>query len=291
MKKLFTVYMHISPSNKYYIGVTSKNVLQRWGNGGIRYKSNDHFWRAIQKYEWENFNHIILAEKLEKEEAYNLEIQYIKLYNSSDLRYGYNKSTGGEHSNLGVKYSESVKQKLSDIHKSMGVTEAQLAGLKKHWEKAKGVPRSDEVKAKISASNTGKKRTPEQIANNVNARVGKYTGLNSKLYGRHLSTATKNKIRQAALNQFENGMPDETRKKISDNNARYWKGKQRSEETKQKLRNAALKQFENGVPQEIRDKLSAAHKGKKDSPETREKKRIAALKREAKKRGELYECE
>ena len=50
----YTVYMHISPSNKRYIGITSKSVNKRWNNG-LGYIKNDHFWRAIQKYGWNNF--------------------------------------------------------------------------------------------------------------------------------------------------------------------------------------------------------------------------------------------
>ena len=58
IKKYF-VYMHTSPNNKRYIGITSyTNPKRRW-KGGYGYHKNDYFYRAIQKYGW-----IILNMKL-----------------------------------------------------------------------------------------------------------------------------------------------------------------------------------------------------------------------------------
>ena len=34
----YTVYMHVSPSGKRYIGITGQDVKKRWGNG-IGYES------------------------------------------------------------------------------------------------------------------------------------------------------------------------------------------------------------------------------------------------------------
>ena len=59
------VYMHRNMINdKKYIGITSRNVDLRWQNG-LGYK-NTHFGNAIKKYGWENFEHIILFEGLNK---------------------------------------------------------------------------------------------------------------------------------------------------------------------------------------------------------------------------------
>ena len=58
----WTVYIHISPSNKYYVGITSQKPKDRW-HGGSGYKKNDHFYRVIKKYGWDNFQHVIIAEK------------------------------------------------------------------------------------------------------------------------------------------------------------------------------------------------------------------------------------
>lgn len=40
------------------------NIIERWKNGGKNYFSSIKFFRAIQKYGWENFTHEILYENL-----------------------------------------------------------------------------------------------------------------------------------------------------------------------------------------------------------------------------------
>ncbi len=64
----FKVYKHTSPNGKVYIGITKQDVKQRWrdGNG---YKTQPLFYRAIQKYGWDNITHEILFEGLDKSEA------------------------------------------------------------------------------------------------------------------------------------------------------------------------------------------------------------------------------
>ena len=55
MKK-FYVYIHTCPNGKKYVGITIRRPEYRWrkGNG---YKSNKHFYSAIQKYGWDNIEH------------------------------------------------------------------------------------------------------------------------------------------------------------------------------------------------------------------------------------------
>ena len=90
------VYMHIAPNNKRYIGITShKNLTRRTGSNGWGYKTQTLFYRAIQKYGWNNFQHIVIAENLTCEDACKLEIELIKKYKSNNPEYGYNISVGG----------------------------------------------------------------------------------------------------------------------------------------------------------------------------------------------------
>lgn len=114
----WTVYIHISPSNKYYVGITSQNVNDRWRNG-FGYKENEYFWRAIQKYGWNNFKHEIFAEHLTKDEACNMEITLIKKLNSTDYKYGYNISSGGDCGKSGVPTSDLQKEVTSKRMKEM----------------------------------------------------------------------------------------------------------------------------------------------------------------------------
>lgn len=90
--------MHVSPSKKRYIGITSSPVVVRWKRGH-GYKRNHHFWRSIQKYGWDNFEHRILYENLTEQEACDIEKMLIRLYNTTDPSRGYNISTGGKIGN------------------------------------------------------------------------------------------------------------------------------------------------------------------------------------------------
>ena len=95
--KKFKVYAHVNRYNgKTYIGQTSKSPNQRWDNGK-GYSYNTHFYRAIQKYGWDNFEHIVLMENLTKEMANIIEKELIQKYNSTDQRFGYNFLLGGNN--------------------------------------------------------------------------------------------------------------------------------------------------------------------------------------------------
>lgn len=111
-KNSYCVYKHTNLiNNKIYIGITSQNPPEkRWMNG-FGYQGNKHFWRAIQKFGWDNFKHEILFYNLTKQEACKKEIELIAYFNSTDERYGYNVSHGGEAVAQGLKRSEETKMK------------------------------------------------------------------------------------------------------------------------------------------------------------------------------------
>ena len=99
----FTLYVHIVPNGKLYIGITCKPTLKRWGSKGQGYKTQQLFWRAIEKYGWDNIQHIILMENLSEEVACECEKYLITKYQSYDSAYGYNVSKGGKSGQLGLK--------------------------------------------------------------------------------------------------------------------------------------------------------------------------------------------
>lgn len=89
------VYAHINKANgKIYIGITGRDVNKRWKNGR-GYIYNVHFWKAINKYGWNNFEHEIIASNLTEEEAKNMEIILINKLNTTDYKFGYNEDKGG----------------------------------------------------------------------------------------------------------------------------------------------------------------------------------------------------
>lgn len=110
----YKVYMHITPNNKKYIGITGLTLKERWSNGkGYR---TQLFQRAIDKYGWENIEHKVLYENLSKEEAIEKEIELIEKYDCTNPKKGYNLTKGGDGAN-GIKLSEETKRKISESHK------------------------------------------------------------------------------------------------------------------------------------------------------------------------------
>lgn len=98
---MFTIYLHKNKiNNKVYIGQTIQdNLNDRWKNG-LGYKTCTYFYSAIQKYGWENFEHIILeqSENWSQEDLDKKEMYYINFYQSNNPKYGYNITDGGQNS-------------------------------------------------------------------------------------------------------------------------------------------------------------------------------------------------
>lgn len=117
----YTVYIHTAPNNKRYVGITKKLPEKRW-NGGRGYISQQLFYRAIEKYGWENIEHKIISTNLTEDEAKQLEIELIAKYNSTNPQFGYNVSPGGDlgnglvgesHPLYGKKPSAETRMKIS----------------------------------------------------------------------------------------------------------------------------------------------------------------------------------
>lgn len=109
-KNNYCVYYHYNPRNgKYYIGITMQEPTKRWGCNGGHYKYNQHFWRAIQRDGWDNFEHIVIETGLSREMAVLMEKRLIKECDS--YNNGYNNSYGGE-SMKGYKMSQETKDKI-----------------------------------------------------------------------------------------------------------------------------------------------------------------------------------
>lgn len=130
-KKKWCVYIHISPSNKAYIGITSQNPKRRWGSNGVSYlqkcKNGEYkqpaMANAINKYSWNLWEHIIFADKLNKDEACRIERLLIALYDTRNSDYGYNICEGGEIYSYGLKLSEERIKQMSEAQKGKVVSE------------------------------------------------------------------------------------------------------------------------------------------------------------------------
>ena len=93
--KTGVIYMHRNLiNNKVYIGQTIQKPEYRW-NEGKGYKGSSLFYNAIQKYGWNNFQHLILEKDIPQNLLNQKEEYYIALYQSDNRNYGYNLTTGG----------------------------------------------------------------------------------------------------------------------------------------------------------------------------------------------------
>ncbi len=67
MEKNYVVYQHVTPDGMYYFG-QSQNVERRWSNNGAGYKGTT-LYPYIEKYGWDNIQHIVLFRDKTKEDA------------------------------------------------------------------------------------------------------------------------------------------------------------------------------------------------------------------------------
>ena len=67
MKNNYSVYQHVTPDGMYYFGAT-QNVERRWEGNGRLYKRTA-LQPYIEKFGWENIQHIVLFENQSKENA------------------------------------------------------------------------------------------------------------------------------------------------------------------------------------------------------------------------------
>lgn len=87
-KNNYSVYMHLFPNGKKYVGYTSMHLKERW-NGGCGYISSEKMMRAILQFGWENVRHYIIMDGLDKHTAQLLESALINKWKTSKSG-GYN---------------------------------------------------------------------------------------------------------------------------------------------------------------------------------------------------------
>ena len=185
----FIVYEHVNKVNKKrYIGITSQQPERRWKSGS-GYKTNEHFYKAIQKYGWDNFEHNILFEDLTYSEASAKEIELIKKYDTMNPEKGYNNNSGGS----AAIPSEITRKKLSDSHKGQKnngselrkgkhLSEAHREKLRKIWAEktARGesnFPKKSGIKCVLGIAEDG-----EKLLFNNAKEAGEYFGYRSSAH-------------------------------------------------------------------------------------------------------------
>lgn len=103
-------------NNKMYIGQTVQSFDERYGGNLKKFTHNIHLKNAIDKYGIDNFE---IDKEFDvaysKEELDKLEDMYIKIYQTTDSKFGYNKMFGGSN---GLHTNE-TKKKMRDIQKKI----------------------------------------------------------------------------------------------------------------------------------------------------------------------------
>lgn len=210
MTDCFTVYKHISPNGKQYVGITSLDVETRWNNGN-NYRNNLHFTNAIKKYGWDNFEHIILYENLSKDQACEIEKELIKKLDLTNPNKGYNLTFGGEHGKMSDQTKKKISHSLKGNQFRRGIPHTQETIQKMREMRAGKNPHewTDESRKKLSNSKKGVKASKETKEKLSSIRRGK----NNSFYGKHHSEETKELLRQINIGKKHT---NEARKKMSE---------------------------------------------------------------------------
>lgn len=221
----FYVYVYLDPRKpgKYTYGEYSFDHEPFYIGKGIGYRINSHlnkniynshFNRKIKKIQQEfhsNPKIFKYREMLTENDAFNLETHMIQTIGRKDKKLGplCNHTDGGD----GVRGNKQTeKQRTALLFANLGKKQSKER-IEKRVCHLRGIPRSNDVKKKISISNKGKIRTPE-----VRKKL--------KEIHKNISDVTRRKMSLSAQNRSE-----EHKRKIGD----FFRNKQLSTEHKIKI--------------------------------------------------------
>lgn len=220
--KCHKIYKYTNKLNdKVYIGRTCKSLKMRAGHNGSRYKGSHKFWNAIQKYGWDNFIGEVIVDNLTDEEAGELEVKFIKEYDS--VNKGYN-TLYDSNVRLSESYRDSISLSLQNVFKDKEKREKLSNSLKGENNPFYGKHHSEETIEKIRQKRKGQKLSKEQKEKISNSLKGE----KNPFYGKHHSEETKKKIGEANKGRVCSEQTKRLRSEIR-------KGQIMSEETKRKI--------------------------------------------------------
>ena len=173
----YTVYMHIVPNGKVYIGITKQNPIKRWLHGK-GYQKQDYFYKAILKYGWDNIEHKILFTELSKEEAEQKEIELIRQYKSNQREFGYNIENGGRANKMSEETIEKIRKANTGKRHTEETCKKQSELQKARWQDE--AYRKDQIEKRLGkpAWNKGIETSQETKEKQRQAKLGKYVGDN-----------------------------------------------------------------------------------------------------------------
>lgn len=207
---MYKIYLITNIKNKkQYVGITKFSIEERFLQ---HTKRGFILTEAIQKYGSQNFSIELIEEVESAERAYELEIYYIREYNTKAPN-GYNLTDGGDGI-FGWEPTEEYRKQCSirtkELHKDKKVgmygknhsedTKKKMSDIMKEKDKSwlLGRKHNDETKEKISNSHKGKvlsDLTKKKISENHHD----VSGEKNPMYGKKHSPETIEKIRKKAL--------------------------------------------------------------------------------------------
>ena len=167
MKK-FWLYLHTCPNGKRYVGITTYPKPEYRWQEGRGYYQNKHFYKAIRKYGWNNIKHEAWELTCESE-MYYAEKYLIAYYHTTESKFGYNNSEGGECGFLGCNHSEKTRKKMSESHKK---TWSDPEFRKKQSKARKGQIRSEEARKHLAEAAKKRWSDPEYRKKVLEANKG-----------------------------------------------------------------------------------------------------------------------
>lgn len=213
------IYKIVNTVNgKLYIGSTV-DLYKRWIRGHRCHlrrniHRNRYLQRAWNKYEEKSFTFVVMEKISNKKLLIQREQHWMDLHKSYERLRGYNLSPTAQ-SNLGIKFSEETRQKLSEAHRGKNNP---MFG-RKH---------NEETKEKIRSTKLGKNATKE---------TRKKMSLSHK--GIRFSELHKIRIGLANKQRVYKKASKDTKRKMSIAHI----GRKHSEETKKKMSAAQLKRY------------------------------------------------
>ena len=115
MENNYSVYQHVTPDGMYYFGATN-NIKRRWSRNGAEYKGTA-LQPYIEKFGWDNIQHIVLFKDQTKENALWIEDFLIETAREDGVcinkqRSGLISKEEGYNQDRNQKYYEQNKDKI-----------------------------------------------------------------------------------------------------------------------------------------------------------------------------------
>ena len=111
----YSVYQHVTPDNMYYFGATS-NIKRRWSRNGAEYKGTT-LQPYIEKYGWDNIQHIVLFREQTRENALWIEDFLIETAREDGVCINKNRSGHvSKEDGYSQEYYEENKDKIKEYY-------------------------------------------------------------------------------------------------------------------------------------------------------------------------------